>query len=222
MKRRLYGFFHKPTSLTSIGVTTFLFGHLAQQHPIESMSAVQPPQPPMQEPIAKESFVYLVPSDSDKHGNRKFKVSTHCAAQSELAKTMIDEDYDDEDDDETIQEIPLPNVNTEILEKVVAFLLHHVDNHMDEITKPLKSANMKENVSPWDADYIGNITQETLFGLILAANYMDIKDLLDLTCATVASQCKGKTPEEIRKTFNIDNDFTPEEEKKVCDENNYN
>lgn len=41
---------------------------------------------------------------------------------------------------------------------------------------------------------------------------MDIKPLLDLTCAKVASMIKGKTPEEIRKTFNIVNDFTPEEE----------
>ena len=30
---------------------------------------------------------------------------------------------------------------------------------------------------------------------------------------------KGKTPEEIRKQFNIVNDFTPEEEAQVCQEN---
>lgn len=45
--------------------------------------------------------------------------------------------------------------------------------------------------------------------MILAANYMDIKSLLDLCCAKVASMIKGKTTEEIRKTFNIKNDFTP-------------
>ena len=49
-----------------------------------------------------------------------------------------------------------------------------------------------------------------------AANYMDIKPLLDLTCAKVASMIKGRTPEEIRKVFNIVNDFTPEEEAQVC------
>ena len=47
------------------------------------------------------------------------------------------------------------------------------------------------------------IDQEMLFECILAANYMDIKSLLDLTCAKVASMIKGKTPEEIRKTFNV-------------------
>ena len=41
---------------------------------------------------------------------------------------------------------------------------------------------------------------------------MDINSLLDLSCAKVATLIKGKTPEEIRKTFNIINDFTPEEE----------
>jgi S-phase kinase-associated protein 1 len=29
--------------------------------------------------------------------------------------------------------------------------------------------------------------------------------------------CTGKTPEEIRKTFNIKNDFTPEEEEQVSE-----
>lgn len=49
-----------------------------------------------------------------------------------------------------------------------------------------------------------------------AANYLDIKGLLDVTCKTVANMIKGKTPEEIRKTFNIKNDFTEEEEAQVC------
>ena len=66
-----------------------------------------------------------------------------------------------------------------------------------------------------------DIEQELLFELILAANYMDIKSLLDLTCAKVASMIKGKSPEEIRQTFNIVNDFTPEEEAKVREENKW-
>lgn len=36
-----------------------------------------------------------------------------------------------------------------------------------------------------------------------------------MTCKTVANMIKGKSPEEIRRTFNIKNDFTPEEEEQV-------
>ena len=65
-----------------------------------------------------------------------------------------------------------------------------------------------------------------LFCLVLfipaqAANYLNIKGLLDLTCQTVADMIKGKTPEEIRKTFNIKNDFTPEEEEEIRRENQW-
>ena len=79
---------------------------------------------------------------------------------------------------------------------------------------------MTDVVGEWDANFV-SIDQEMLFELILAANYMDIKSLLDLTCAKVASLIKGKTPEEIRRTFNIVNDFTPEEEQQVREENKW-
>ena len=92
--------------------------------------------------------------------------------------------------------------------------------HVHLKTKPLKSANMSEVVQEWYATFV-SVDQEILFELILAANYMDIKPLLDLTCATIASMIKGKTPEEIRKTFNIINDFTPQEEAQVREENKW-
>lgn len=41
----------------------------------------------------------------------------------------------------------------------------------------------------------------------------------DVGCKTVANMIKGKTPEEIRKLFNIVNDFTPEEEAQIKKEN---
>lgn len=54
-----------------------------------------------------------------------------------------------------------------------------------------------------------------------AADYLNIKNLLDLTCETVACMMKGKTVEEIRKKFNIKNDYTPQEEEKVRGENQW-
>ena len=48
-----------------------------------------------------------------------------------------------------------------------------------------------------------------------AANYLDIKGLLDVTCKTAANMIKGKSAEEIRKILNIKNNFTPAEEEQV-------
>ena len=161
--------------------------------------------------------VNLVSSEGD-----KFEVETKVAAMSELVKTMLKEDDEDDSDGEDAddQAIPLPNVKSTVLAKVVEFCVYHTTNVMKEVEKPLKSANMAEVVSKWDAAFVA-IEQEMLFELILAANYMNIKSLLDLTCAKVASMIKGKTAEEIRKTFNIVNDFTPEEEVQVREENRW-
>ncbi|CAN0918324.1 SKP1-like protein 11 [Linum grandiflorum] len=67
-----------------------------------------------------------------------------------------------------------------------------------------------------------------LFDLILvyplflkAADYLNIKELLDLTCRKAAHMISEKTPEEMRKIFNIKNDFTPEEEANIRIENRW-
>ena len=54
--------------------------------------------------------------------------------------------------------------------------------------------------------------------MLISANYLDIKPLLDVGCKTVANMIKGKSPEQIRQTFNIENDFTPEQEAQISRE----
>ncbi|KAJ5645595.1 hypothetical protein N7507_011606 [Penicillium longicatenatum] len=76
------------------------------------------------------------------------------------------------------------------------------------------------DIDEWDQKFM-QVDQEMLFEVILAANYLDIKALLDVGCKTVANMIKGKSPEEIRKTFNIQNDFTPEEEDQIRRENEW-
>lgn len=73
--------------------------------------------------------------------------------------------------------------------------------------------------------YIGNILSiasfltGTLFELIKAANYLDIPELVEITCKTVANMIKGKSPEQIRDTFNIQDRFTADEEEHIRKEN---
>ena len=140
-------------------------------------------------------------------------VELEVAKMSNLLSSMLGEDADLD------EVIPLPNVKTAVLQRVMDYCRYHKENPSDEISKPLRSTNLLEcGVSEWDNTFV-TVEQDFLFELILAANYLDIKSLLDLTCAKVASMIKGKSPEEIRKQFNIVNDFTPEEEAQIMEEN---
>ncbi|KAG0488517.1 hypothetical protein HPP92_007080 [Vanilla planifolia] len=116
--------------------------------------------------------------------------------------------------------IPLPNVTGKILSKVIEFCKKHVEAGTKPLVSGCDEKSIEDELKCWDADF-AKVDQATLFDLILAANYLNIKPLLDLTCQTVADMIKGKTPEEIRTTFNIKNDFTQEEEEEIRRENQW-
>ena len=56
---------------------------------------------------------------------------------------------------------------------------------MTPITTPLKSNRIGEIVQEWYASF-ADVDQTLLFELVTAANFMDIKPLLDLTCLAVS------------------------------------
>ena len=155
-----------------------------------------------------ENKVKLLCSDGE-----EVQVEVSVAEKSVLIKGLID-------DSGTEEQVPLPNVKRPILEKVIEFCKHIKDNAVPEIEKPLRNTDMATVVDAWYANYI-NVEQEMLFELIMASNYLDIKPLLELSCAKVASMIKNKSIQEIRKFFNIENDFTPEEEQQIMEENKW-
>ena len=125
-----------------------------------------------------------------------FEIEEAVAFESQTIKLLID----DECADDTV--IPIPKVTGKILAMVIEYCKKHVD-----------AANSDEKLSEdelkkWDAEFV-QVDQDTLYNLVLAANYLNIKNLLDLTCKTVANNIKEKTPEEVRKIFNIVNDYGP-------------
>jgi hypothetical protein len=116
------------------------------------------------------------------------------------------------------EEIPLPDITEVTMLKVIAFLKHlNAGNPAPEIEKPLRSNDLKDVTTEWYANYI-DLDDDTVQDIILAANYLDIKELLALSCAKMGSVIRGLTIPEFRKRFNIVNDFTPEEEAEPFDE----
>ncbi|KAM0874460.1 hypothetical protein ACQ4PT_037407 [Festuca glaucescens] len=165
----------------------------------------------MADAAAEKKLLTLESSDK-----QQFQVEEAVAMKSQTIKHMIEDDCAN-------NVIPLPNVNSKILAMVIEYCKEHVkaagaadaDGDSDPSSKDAATGLKK-----FDEEFV-KVDQPTLFDLILAANYLDIKELLDLTCQTVADMIKGKTPEEIRKTFNIKNDFTKEEEEEIRRENQW-
>jgi S-phase kinase-associated protein 1 len=114
----------------------------------------------------------------------------------------------------------LTQVTDTVLKKVIEWCKHHKDDPPPTQDDDSDSRKKTTDIEDWDQKFM-QVDQEMLFEIILAANYMDIKALLDVGCKTVANMIKGKSPEEIRKTFNIQNDFTPEEEDQIRRENEW-
>ena len=137
---------------------------------------------------------------------QKIQIDNKSAERSGLLKGLL-ADYSEDTD------IPMPDIRGDILKKVVEYLIQYKDKEPKELPKPLPSANLLDVTDEWDVTFINGVDLDSTFDVINAANYMDVKALLDLSCAKIASLMKGKTAEEIRTMFNIECDLSEEELK---------
>lgn len=110
--------------------------------------------------------------------NEQFSVDRDVAERSLLIKQLI------EDIGESDQAIPLPNVSSSVLTKVLEYCSHHRNDPLSVADEPDEIRRRATDISEWDARFI-QVDQEMLFEIILAANYLDIKSLLDIGCKTV-------------------------------------
>ena len=118
-----------------------------------------------------------------------FPVDVEIARQSVTIKTMLEDLGMEEDEDEVV---PLPNVNAAILKKVIQWATYHKDDPPppeDDENKEKRT----DDISSWDSDFL-KVDQGTLFELILAANYLDIKVII-----TFDINCKEKLEEKESK-----------------------
>ena len=122
-------------------------------------------------------------------------------------------------DDNIDAPIPLPNVTSDTF-KIAQKYLEYLTTSEGSKLQPCEDGKQKDfETTETEKQIVDTLDKTSLFELILAANYLDIKRLLDCCCLRVANTLKGKTPEEIREEYGIENDFTPEEEEQARAEN---
>jgi S-phase kinase-associated protein 1 len=106
------------------------------------------------------------------------------------------------------EDIPLPTISSKALTKILDYCSFHNVSHLECEIRDFNKEFVKI-----DVDFI--------FELIQGANFLNIRGLLDVLCLTVADMIKGKTPEQIRGFFGIDNEITPEEEAAALAEHSW-
>jgi S-phase kinase-associated protein 1 len=146
----------------------------------------------------------------------RITVPTRVAAMSKTIQNLMEDLRVDGVVDDS--PIILPNVKHATLTKVLAYCEYHKDDVA--LTEEQQAEEKAKNIEGWDKDFVP-VELAPLFELILAANFLDIKPLLDLTCKSVAHMLRGKTPDEIKNIFGVEGEFTQEEEDQVRRDNEW-
>ncbi|KAJ0964069.1 hypothetical protein J5N97_029191 [Dioscorea zingiberensis] len=153
--------------------------------------------------VESKKMVKLISSEGE-----QFEIELEVAKQSPIIAQIIEHYHG-----EGPAIAPLANVPAAVLNKI----LHYCKMHAREY-EPEEHGSRSEELNKWDAEFMKMDLLE-LFDVMEAANNMEITKLLDLTCQTVANMIKAKTPEEIRRIFQIKNNLTEEKEYDTGREN---
>ena len=116
--------------------------------------------------------------------------------------------------------IPVPHVEDQkAFDLLIEYMEYDKDNRIEEDLK----TGQKVPMSPWETEFFSELEsldkQPYLFQLISISNYLNYNRLFHTSCQKVANMIEGKTPEQIRKTFNLPDDLTVEEKEKLYAEN---
>lgn len=103
------------------------------------------------------------------------------------------------ENDDVADSIPIRNVTRETAQQIVDFMEHHKYEKATIPEMPLRDTNMhKVCRDEWDANFITKFTNEELYNLLNASNYLSMNELSHLGAAFVASKIKGQPIENIK------------------------
>ena len=164
------------------------------------------------------------------YDNKIYEVPGDIIIKSKLLDGLI-EDYDYfNDKDAGI--IALSEVDSINFDLIIDYLQHYKDKEPKEIPKPFPERTDEEFLrgildnddNDWTYNFISKLSIEEAINLVNAADYLQIKGLIDLLAAKLAHEMCNCEVEEARQKFGIECDMTEEEiaeyDKYPLDEDN--
>ena len=100
------------------------------------------------------------------------------ATLSTLVKEFIDDNDHDDDNTNGKMRMPLSKVETDCLVKIVEFMIHHHHTEpLEEIVMPPEEDEFDKIMirQPWYGNFV-NVSDEMLYKLVQASNYMGIRE----------------------------------------------
>ncbi|OVA12967.1 SKP1 component [Macleaya cordata] len=101
---------------------------------------------------------------------------------------------------------------------MIQYCQKHIKDDQQQKQQEEQEEIVKEELVRWDKQFMMKMDKKRVSALLMAADYMEIEDLIDLKCRTIADMIKDMTVEQVRHIFDIENDFTPEEEERIRNE----
>ncbi|KAL0946703.1 hypothetical protein HGRIS_012890 [Hohenbuehelia grisea] len=132
--------------------------------------------------------------------NEQFTIEKDVAARSALLGDMAE--------NESSEPVPLFNVSSAVLKKV----LEHCEHHRNDALSSATGSGPTTVLSDWDKAFFAGVDREMLFQIIIAANFLNIKQLLEGGTKTVSEMIRGMNPQQIRELFNIQGPAPPDQQ----------
>jgi hypothetical protein len=95
-----------------------------------------------------------------------------------------------ENDNNSYDEINIPNVDLKNMTWIIHFLTQYVENPFPEIPKPINSDNICDYIPQFYANVISELNDDELSELICNANYLHIDPILDVLSLEFAIRLK--------------------------------
>lgn len=111
--------------------------------------------------------------------------------------------------------VPLPNVGEKEWNVAFEYMEKHYKHHVQDAKSYYEDAPSFDEEPLWAQQFIDKVEFTLLMNLMLVGNFLEMPGFLHLVACRVANEMKDLSPQQLREKFNIENDFTPEEEEAI-------
>jgi len=110
--------------------------------------------------------------------------------------------------------VPISNFTDVIIQKAMDFTVHHLTNPLDPLDQKL---------SEWDLTFVNKVIADhgvsAIYELLSLGDYLQNDQLLTVCAIYIAQhEINGRSIQELRKKYGIQNDFTVEEEQQIAEQ----